>query len=67
METIKTIIEFIAICLLLYGWTQEDRVKAWEKELYKVLKQYYQKKVKPYAMRLLRKAHQSRRASLRVH
>lgn len=67
METIKIIIEFIAICLLLYGWTQEERVIAWEKELYKVLRQYYNKKVKPYAMRLLRKAHQSRRAGLQVH
>lgn len=66
METIKIIIEFIAICLLLYGWTQEERVIAWEKELYKVLRQYYNKKVKPYALRVLRKAHQDRRKSLSV-
>lgn len=67
METIKYVLEFIAILLLIYGYTQEDRIVKWEKELYKVLRQYYYKKVKPYAMRVLRKGTGSRRKSLSVH
>lgn len=29
---VKTILEFIVICLLLYGYTKEDKIAKWERK-----------------------------------
>ena len=67
MFIIKVVIEVALIALLIYGYTQEERIIAWERELFTVLRQYYRKEVRPYALCILRKETPKRRPRLYLH
>ena len=51
---IKLFIEFLIICLLLYGWAHEDKVAEWErkttKRFWKWLTRHVNKMIRAYEM-----------------
>ena len=38
LAIIKTILEFLVICLLIYGYTKEDKIAQWERKQIKRIK-----------------------------